>query len=53
MVHLHTTVADIKPYGGRMDERLVKSLERIARYLRWVIGGEIVIALLLAALVAK
>lgn len=36
-----------------MDERLVKSLERIAAYLRWVITGEILIALLLLVLVGK
>jgi hypothetical protein len=34
-----------------LDERLVKALEKIAAYLPWVVVGEVVIALLLAALV--
>lgn len=36
-----------------MDERLIQVLDRIAFYLTWVCIGEVVIALLLAALLAK
>jgi hypothetical protein len=36
-----------------MDERLVRSLEVIGAYLRWVIAGEVLIALLLTGLLLK
>ena len=36
-----------------MDERLVKALERIAAYLPWVVTGELVIALLVAAILVS